>query len=230
MRSSVRAARQRRVTGGQHLRGGRSLRRVPRSRTAVLPLLVALPALLVGGLGLLHPVLLEPDTAERWRLAHLLLLPAFPLVAGSVWFLLRGERGPAAWAARVAAFAYAVLYGALDAIAGIGAPHQVLRAEERGEPGSEPRRRLRDRRPARAPGVYALAAALLLTGGVLWLRGRSPYAVAGALVGAASCYPFLRHHVFPPRGVLAMAGIAAGLALLALSRQRESSAISSPGP
>jgi len=202
---------------------------VPRSRT-LLPLLVALPALVVAGLGLLHPVFLTPDTAERWRLAHLLLLPAFPLVGGAVWFVLRGERGPAAWAARIAAFAYAVLYGALDSIAGIGAPHQVIRADERGEPGPNLGDVFEIGDALGRLGVYALAVALLLAGGVLWLRTRSPYALLGALVGAASCYPFLRHHVFPPRGVLAMLGIAVGLALLELSRQRRSSAISSPGP
>ena len=202
---------------------------MPRSRT-LLPLLVALPALVVAGLGLLHPVFLTPDTAERWRLAHLLLLPAFPLVGGAVWFVLRGERGPAAWAARIAAFAYAVLYGALDSIAGIGAPHQVIRADERGEPGPNLGDVFEIGDALGRLGVYALAVALLLAGGVLWLRTRSPYALLGALVGAASCYPFLRHHVFPPRGVLAMLGIAVGLALLELSRQRRSSAISSPGP
>jgi hypothetical protein len=205
------------------------VRGVPRSRTA-LALLVALPALLVAALGLAHPVFLEPDTAERWRLAHLALLPAFPLVAGSVWFLLRGERGPAAWGARVLAAAYAVLYGALDAIAGIGAPHQVLRAEERGDP-RPPIEDLYDIGDRLGElGVYALATAGLLTGLVLWRRSRSPLAVVGALVLAACCYPFLRHHVFPPRGVLALVGVALGLALLELSRQRESSAMSSPGP
>lgn len=206
------------------------MRAVPRPRTAAFPLLVALPALVVAGLGLLHPVFLEPDTAERWRLAHLLLLPAFPLLAGSVWFLLRGERGPAAWVARVLAFAYAVLYGALDAIAGIGAPHQVLRADERGEPGPNLGDVYEIGDWLGDLGVYALAAGLLVSGGVLWLRTRSPYALVGAVVGVVSCYPFLRHHVFPPRGVLALVGIAVGLALLELSRQRESSAISSPGP
>jgi len=203
---------------------------VPRSRTALLPLLVALPALVIAGLGLLHPVFLTPETAERWRLAHLLLLPVFPLVGASVWFLLRGEGGPAAWAARVFAFAYAVLYGALDSIAGIGAPHQVLRADERGEPGPNLGDVFEIGDRLGELGVYALAAALLLTGGVLWLRSHSPYAVVGAVVGALSCYPFLRNHVFPPRGVLAMVGIAVGLALLELARQRERSAISSPGP
>src|SRR3546814_12065977 len=49
-------------------------------------------------------------------LLHLALLPAFPLLGASIWFVLRGERGPAAWGARLLAGAYAVLYGALDAI------------------------------------------------------------------------------------------------------------------
>ena len=195
-----------------------------------LPLLVALPALVVGALGLLHPIFLTPETAERWRLAHLLLVPIFPLIGASVWFVLRGERGPAAWGARLLAAAYGVLYLSLDAIAGIGAPQQILRSDERGDarPPIEDLFEIGD--ALGRLGVYALAAAGLLAGLVLWLRTRSPFAALGAVVLAASCYPFLRHHVFPPRGVLAMVGIAVGLALLELARQRRSSAISSPGP
>lgn len=203
---------------------------MPRSRTLVLPLLVALPALVVAGLGLLHPVFLTPETAERWRLAHLALVPAFPLVAGSLWFVLRGELGAVAWAARGLAAAYAVLYLSLDAIAGVGAPHQVLQAAERGDP-PPPIGDLYEIGDALGRlGVYALAAAAVVAGVVLWRRTRSPFAPAGALVLALCCYPFLRHHVFPPRGVLAMVGIGAGLALLELARQRPSSASSSPGP
>ena len=65
---------------------------------------------------------------------------------------------------------------------------------------------------------------------LLFLRTRSPLAVVGGLVVAAACYPFKLHHVFPPRGVLALVGIAVGLLLLELSRQRVSSANSSSGP
>ena len=191
---------------------------MPRSRTLLLPLLVALPAALVAGLGLLHPVFLIPDTAERWRLLHLALLPAFPLLAASVWFVLRGLRGPAAWGARLMAGAYAVLYGALDAIAGVGASHQVIRAAGRGDarPPIEDLFDIAD--PLGALGVYALVASALLAGLVLWLRGRNPLAIGGAVVVAAACYPFLQHHVFPPRGVLAVAAIGVGLALLEASR------------
>lgn len=193
------------------------MRLVPRSRTLRL-LVVALPALLLAGLGLLHPVVLTPDTAQRWRDLHLALLPAFPLLAGSVWLLLRGETGPAAWSARGLSVAYAVLYGALDAIAGIGAAHQVLRATARGQ-ARPPVEHLYDiADPLGALGVQALAAALLLTGGVLWLRTRSLRAVAGAVVAAGSCWLFLVHHVFPPRGVLALIGIAVGLMLLEAAR------------
>ena len=201
---------------------------MPGPRT-LLPLLVALPALLLAGLGLLHPVFLTAETAERWRLLHLLLLPAFPLLAVSVWVLLRRERGPAAWGARVLAVAYAVLYGALDAIAGVGAAHQVLRASERGDerPPVEDLYDIAD--PLGQLGVYALATSLLLTAAVLWLRTRRAAAVAGGLVAAGSCWFFLQHHVFPPRGVLALVAVAVGLALLELSRPA-SPGRSSPRP
>ena len=192
---------------------------MPRSRT-VLPLLVALPALLVAGIGLAHPVLLTPETAERWRLAHLLLLPAFPLVAVSVWFVLRGERGPAAWGARLLAAAYALLYGALDSIAGIGAPQQVIRTSERGDP-RPPIEDLYEIGDALGRlGVYALAAAAALAAVVLYLRSRSVLAPVGGAVVVLACWPFLQSHVFPPRGVLALVGIGVGLALLELSRVR----------
>lgn len=189
-----------------------------RSRVA-LPLLVALPALLIAALGLAHPVLLTPETAERWRLAHLALLPLFPLVAASVWFVLRGERGPAAWAARVLALAYAVLYSALDSIAGLGAPNQVIRTSERGDPRAPIEDLFQIGDQLGRLGVYALAAAAALTAVVLFLRTRSPIALVGGAIVVVACYPFLRYHVFPPRGVLAMVAIGVGLALLEVARR-----------
>ncbi|MCW2608302.1 MAG: hypothetical protein JWO60_2995 [Frankiales bacterium] len=194
---------------------------MPRPRTAALvPLLVAAPALLVGALGLLHPVFLTPDTAERWRLAHLLLLPAFPLVAVSVWGVLRGHHGLLADTARGAAAAYALLYGALDSIAGIGAPHQVLGAARRGEPAPPIGDLYEVGDRLGHAGVYALAAAGLLTAVVLYRSSRNAVALVGGILLAAACQPFYRSHVFPPRGVLAMVGIAAGLALLEVGRRR----------
>ncbi|MCU1692769.1 MAG: hypothetical protein JWM64_1860 [Frankiales bacterium] len=190
-------------------------------RSSLLPVvLVALPGLVVAALGTLHPLFLTPDTAERWRLAHLLLLPAFPLVAVALWAVLRGVRTLAADAARLLAAAYALLYGALDSIAGIGAPHQVLGAARRGEPGP-PIGDLYDigDRLGHA-GVWALAGAGVVAAAVLYARSRNPLALLGGAVLAASCYPFSVHHVFPPRGVLAMVGIAVGTGLLEAGRAR----------
>ena len=185
-------------------------------------LLAAGPALLVGALGLLHPVFLTPETADRWQLAHYLLLPVFPLVAASVWTVVSGENGPLAWGARVLALAYAVLYGALDAIAGVGAPEQVREAALRGDP-SPPIGDLYavgDR--LGHLGVVALAAAAVLAAAVVFRRSRSVLAPVGGLLVLLGCVFFYRHHVFPPRGVLAMVAVAAGLAAMAVARQPRS--------
>ena len=193
---------------------------MPRSRTsAYAPLLVALPALLIAAIGTQHPVFLTPETDQTWRSVHLLLLPAFPLLAVSVFVLLRGERGPASWGARLLAVAYAVLYGALDSIAGIGAPQQVIRTTERGDPRAPIEDLFEIGDKIGALGVYSLVASLLLTAGVLFLRTRSPLAPVGAVLGTVASYVFLRHHVFPPRGVLALVGIGVALALLELARR-----------
>ncbi len=164
-------------------------------RRLLLPALVAAPAVLVGLLGLAHPVLLTPATAERWRLLHLLLLPAFPLLAVPVWVLLRGERGVVAWSARLLAAAYAVLYGALDAIAGIGAGHQVVLAARRG--GARPP--VEDLYAIGDPlGQFGVGALALVGVAVQFRRAGGALGAAGAALGLASCAVLWRHHVFPP--------------------------------
>jgi hypothetical protein len=185
----------------------------------LLPLLVAVPAAAVALGGLAHPVLLTPETAERWRLVHLVLLPLFPLIGASVWLLLLGVRGAPAWAARILALAYAVLYTALDSIAGIGGGHQMARTAERGDP-RPPVEDLYDiGDPLGQTGVVALAAALALTAFVLWRRGGGLLAPLGGLIAVAGCYPFLQHHVFPQRGVAGLLAVAVGTALLAVAVQ-----------
>lgn len=187
-----------------------------RSRWLLIAL-VALPGVLLGALGLAHPVFLTPETAERWRLAHLALLPVFPLLGVSVWLLLLGERGALAWTARALAFAYAVLYGALDSIAGIGAPHQVLRTSERGEPAPPigDLYEIGDR--LGHLGVLALASAVVLAAVVRARRSRVVVLVAGVVVALVGCWLFYRHHVFPPRGVAGVLLVAAGLGTMAAS-------------
>jgi hypothetical protein len=196
---------------------------VPRSRLLVIAL-VALPAVLLGIVGLLHPIFLTPETAERWRLAHLLLLPVFPLVGGSVWVLLLGERGAPAWGARVLAFAYAVLYSALDAVAGVGASHQVQRSAARGDdrPPIEDLFEIGDR--LGQLGVAALAVSVVLAAVVVLRRHGGPLAPVGAVVAVVGCWLFYRHHVFPPRGVVGVLLLAVGLALIGTARWRVPSA------
>ncbi len=176
-------------------------------------LLIASPAFVIALLGLAHPIFLTQDTAERWRLVHLAFLPGFPLLAGSLLYLLRRSTGPAAWIARIAAFGYAVLYGALDSIAGIGAPALV---QARGKAAT-----IGDLFGVGDQlghlGVWALAASLVATSGVLWRQTRDPRTLLGGALGAACCYPFAVHHVFPPRGVLAVVGIGVAVVLIAWS-------------
>ncbi len=185
----------------------------------VTALLVALPGLFVAAVGLAHPLFLTPETAERWRVAHLLLLPGFPLLGVALWAVLRGERSPLAHVARLLAASFSVLYGALDSIAGIGAPHQVLGADRRGEPAPPigDLYEIGDR--LGHAGVVLLGVAGVLAAVVLYRRSRSPLALVGGLVVLASCQPVYAHHVFPPRGVLGMVALAAGTALLELGRR-----------
>ena len=183
-------------------------------------LVVAGPGLLIAALGLLHPVFLTPDTADRWQLAHYLLLPVFPLLAVSLWVLLHREDGPVAWAARVLAALYAVGYLALDAIAGIGAPEQVREVAVRGDPAPPIGDLFAVGDPLGHLGVLALALAIVLTSALLLRRSRSPLAAAGGALAVAGCWFFYRHHVFPPRGVLALVAIAVGLGAMALTTSR----------
>ena len=183
-------------------------------------LLAAGPALLVGAAGLLHPVFLTPETADRWQLAHYLLLPGFPLLAVSVWSVVRGADGALAWAARGLALAYAVLYGALDAIAGVGAPEQVREAALRGDPAPPIGDLYAVGDRLGQLGVLALAAAAVLAAVTVFARTRSVLAPVGGVVVVLGCVFFYRHHVFPPRGVLAMVAIAAGLGAMALAQER----------
>lgn len=182
------------------------------------PLLVALPALVIAVGGLFHPELLTPDTADRWFGAHLVLLPLFPLVALGLWWLLRGVRHPVATAARVLAYAYAVLYTALDAISGIGLGWSVKKAAENGQPGPDLGTVFFIGDRIGRPGAIALALAGVLAGLVLahahgWLAG-----LGGALVGGGAMLVW-KYHVFPWEGVTGMVLVAAGMGAMALARE-----------
>jgi hypothetical protein len=65
-------------------------------------------------------------------------------------------------------------------------------------------------------GVYALMLSSIVTGALL-IRRNGVRAVPGTVVLTAACFPFRTDHIFHPRGVLAMFGVAACCALLAAS-------------
>jgi hypothetical protein len=116
-------------------------------------LVVAGPAVVLAGLGLLHPQELTATSAPWWTTLHIVLLPIFPLLAVSLWLLLRGVPGPVAWAARIAAYGYATFYSVTDVIVGIAAGELTQFNAARGLPerGGRPahhggQRRWRDRR------------------------------------------------------------------------------------
>jgi len=116
--------------------------------------------------------------------------------------------------ARLGAYGFAAFYTALDVLAGIGAGLAMER-----EGGSSPvvGRLFEVGDRLGAVGVWCLLAAALLAGVVL-VRRDGLRALPGTLVLAGSCYPFLENHIFHPRGVLAVLGVALGLALLAVAR------------
>ena len=187
---------------------------------------VALPGVALAGFGLLHPLFLDPTTARAWWTLHIWLIPVFPLISVAVWVLLRGERGPLAWAARVAAYGFATFYTALDVLAGIGAG-LVTEVQQGGSPAAGQLFVIGDR--LGATGVYCLMACAVLTGVVL-IRRDGVRAVPGTVLLAGACYPFLQGHIFRPVGVLAMLAIAAGCALLAAARPADADFPGNGGP
>lgn len=84
-------------------------------------LVTAGPAVGLAGLGLTHPQELTATSASWWTTLHVVLLPTFPLLAVSLWLLLRRVPGPVAWVARIATYGYATFYNVTDVVVGIAA-------------------------------------------------------------------------------------------------------------
>ncbi len=178
-------------------------------RRALLVAAAAAPGLVLCVLGLFHPAQLTPGTAAVWWQLHIVLLPVFPLLGVAFVLLLRGERGPLAWLARISAYVYAVFYTALDTLAGIGAGIAVA-AEPAGSPvalgligvGNQ----------LAAVGVTGFLVGSLATVAVL-IRRDGVAAIPGAVLLVAAAVVFLRSHIYWPVGGLAMlaAGVGCGL-------------------
>jgi hypothetical protein len=177
-----------------------------RIRTA----LVALPGLALAAVGLTHPQYLDASTAHHWRDMHVVLAFVFPLLAAAVWVLLDGSPPLVRWAGRAAAFGYAVLYGALDAIAGVGGGAMAIAQGGRTsviDPLFDVGNALG------TPGAWCfLVASVLLIAGIAPRAGWK--AAPGGVVLLFGSYLFLDGHIYWPQGVLAMLCVAIGLAAL----------------
>ena len=182
-------------------------------------LVVIVPPVVLAALGATHPDHLGGDTADWWTTLHILLVPLFPLLGIGHWLLLRDHRGPVAWVARIAAFCYATFYGALDALAGI-ATGTIMRRSGVDDPADRPEITwlfsagvdLGD------IGARAFLVASVVTA-VLLLRRGGPRAIPGCLVLVAASVSFLDSHIYWPRGVITMLGVAVGFGLLAVSER-----------
>jgi hypothetical protein len=188
----------------------------------------ALPAVLLAGIGLSHPTLLNAGTADWWTTLHLILVPVFPLLGVAVWLLLRDDRTAVGWGGRIAAIAYVVFYGALDAVSGI-ATGTVVRA---GEPADSPvvTALFGVGNLLGHVGGYSFFVAVILVLGSAWRRGARGwmfFVAVGILL--VSGYSFTTSHIYWPRGGLTMLALALGFALIEFT-PRGSSATRSAKP
>lgn len=174
---------------------------------------VALPGLLLAGFGVHHPPGLTPQTAHHWWTMHVLLIPAFPLLALALLWLLRGRRGPLVWLAAVSGYGFATFYTALDVLSGIGAG-LVVQNDGRGSQNMLNLFAIGDR--IGLAGVWMLMVCVVSATLVLGLR-HGPRVLPGGVILLAGCWVFRTSHIFYPWGVAAMVALAVGTALLALA-------------
>ena len=183
---------------------------------------VALPPVVLAGVGLSHPTHLTAESAAWWTTMHLVLLPLFPLLGVVIWVLLRHDRTAVGWGGRVAAVVYAAFYGGLDAVSGIAAGTVV-------QSGADPKSELVTSlfaagRPLGIIGAYAFfVAVVLVLASVVrsgtWRGGtRSWVFLVAAGTALVSAYLFTAGHIYWPKGVVAMLGLAASLAVIELLR------------
>jgi hypothetical protein len=172
----------------------------------VRTLLVALPGLVLAGIGLTHPHHLDASTAQWWRDMHIILAAVFPLLGAAQWVLLEDSPKLVRYPARLATFSYVVFYGALDALAGIGGGAMTLNnAREAAEPlfkiGNE----------LGTVGAWSFFAASIAISVCALLKHKLK-AIPGAAFLLTGSFLFLDSHIYWPKGVIACTCIAIGMA------------------
>jgi hypothetical protein len=173
-------------------------------------LLLALPGLVLAGFGAVHPSGLNADNAHWWANLHILLLPVFPLLAAAQWHLLTPAHPAVRWAGRLATFGFAAFYTGLDAVAGIAAG-TVTDTQHGYSPAVGQLFAVGDMLGYIGAWGFLVASVLIVAG----IAPRAGWRVApGAVVMLLASVSFLDSHIFWPRGVYTMVGVAAGMFLL----------------
>lgn len=175
-----------------------------------LVLLVSVPAVACALIGLLHPHHLTADTAARWQLMHVVLIPAFPLIGFAPWLIARRTNRALGVVAAVAGYGFATFYTSLDLLAGVAAGTLQLAGVTEGKaPVYEIAREVG------LVGVVSLVLACLAATAAVFLRRRLRALPGGllAVVGAVLVQP---GHIYPGLGTLAMLLLAAGFIALAV--------------
>jgi hypothetical protein len=179
-------------------------------------LLVALPGLVLAGIGLTHPHHLDAGTAGWWRDMHIVLAVIFPLLGAAQWVLLDNAPVVFRWTGRAAAFGYAVFYGALDSLAGIGAGAMTVATNGR-TPASEPLFVIGNQLGRVGAWCFLVAGVMIVVSVATRVKLK---ALPGGVLLLVGGWLFLSHHIYWPKGVVAMVCTAAGFALLSLVDRR----------
>lgn len=184
-----------------------------------LPVILALPALVLAVAGFFHPHHLSYDTSTQWWVLHLPGLLVFPLVGAALAALVRGRSDTLAWVVRLAAYTYATFYTALDVINGIAAGY-VTHAIGPGVPRSAEIQALFDiGRPIGDVGEWALLATCLAV--VVDQVARHRVSALPALVVLPGAWLVRSDHIFSPMGVLGMTLIGLATGYLAWNAERK---------
>ncbi|SMQ63800.1 hypothetical protein [Agreia sp. VKM Ac-1783] len=184
-----------------------------------LVLLVSLPAVICALIGLVHPHHLTDETASRWQVMHLILIPLFPLVGLGPWLVARHSNRPLGWIAAVGGYGFATFYTSLDLLAGVAAGTLQLAGVTDGKaPVYEVARALG------LIGVVSLVLACIAATAAVAIRARLRALPGGilAVVGACLIQP---GHIYAGLGTAAMLLLAAGLVLLALTATSKRSSV-----
>ncbi len=177
--------------------------------------LLALPGLALAVIGLFHPERLNHDTSWQWFAVHIPGLLVFPLVGLALAELVRGRSEAVAWVVRLAAYAYATFYSALDVISGIAAGY-VTHEVGPGVPRAEEVRLLF----AIGGPLGRIGSISLIVCCVVVLLDQLVRHRAAALPGALlipGAWLIHADHIFAPGGVIGMALLGLGTGALALA-------------